>query len=68
MTARGAIFFDLDGTLFDTRADRAATVNHTRRDLGLADLPADEVIVHVAPRPTMSQTHLCCRVSRRASR
>ena len=47
MTARGAIFFDLDGTLFDTRADLAATVNHTRRDLGLADLPADEVIVHV---------------------
>ena len=47
MTALGAIFFDLDGTLFDTRADLAATVNHTRRDLGLADLPADEVIVHV---------------------
>ena len=47
MTARGAIFFDLDGTLFDTRADLAATVNHTRRDLGLAALPTDEVIVHV---------------------
>ena len=47
MTARGAIFFDLDGTLFDTRADLAATVNHTRCDLGLAALPADEVIVHV---------------------
>ena len=25
-----ALFFDIDGTLFDTRADLAATVNHTR--------------------------------------
>ena len=33
-----AFFFDLDGTLFDTRVDLAATVNHTRRDLGLAEL------------------------------
>lgn len=42
-----AVFFDIDGTLFDTRADLAATVNHTRRDLGLAELPAEEVIAHV---------------------
>lgn len=39
-----AIFFDLDGTLFDTRRDLAGTVNHTRRDLGLADLPVDVVL------------------------
>ena len=32
-----AVFFDLDGTLFDTKADLAATVNHTRRDLGLVE-------------------------------
>jgi len=42
-----AAFFDIDGTLFDTRADLAATVNHTRRDLGLAELPQEEVISHV---------------------
>jgi len=42
-----AVFFDMDGTLFDTRADLAATVNHTRRDLGLVELPAEDVLVHV---------------------
>lgn len=39
-----AIFFDLDGTLFDTRRDLASTVNHTRRDLGLGELETDVVI------------------------
>jgi len=42
-----ACFFDLDGTLIDTRADLAATVNHARRDLGLAELPQEEILVHV---------------------
>lgn len=42
-----AIFFDVDGTLFDTRTDLAGTVNHTRRDLGLAQLPVETVITHV---------------------
>lgn len=42
-----AIFFDFDGTLFDTRADLAATVNHTRRDLGLEEWPVETVITHV---------------------
>lgn len=42
-----AIFFDVDGTLFDTRADLAATVNHTRRDLGLGALPVETVIQSV---------------------
>lgn len=42
-----ACFFDMDGTLIDSRADLAATVNHTRRDLGLAELPEDEVLSHV---------------------
>ena len=42
-----AVFFDLDGTLFDTKADLAATVNHTRRDLGLAEWPEAEVIENV---------------------
>ena len=42
-----AVFFDFDGTLFDTRADLAATVNHTRRDLGLAEWPEERVLVHV---------------------
>ena len=39
-----AAFFDLDGTLFDTRRDLAATVNHTRHDLGLADIPVETAI------------------------
>lgn len=42
-----AVFFDVDGTLFDTRADLAATVNHTRRDLGLAELPVEAVVANV---------------------
>ena len=42
-----AAFFDLDGTLADTRADLAATVNHTRRDLGLAELPVETVVANV---------------------
>ena len=42
-----AVFFDIDGTLFDTKADMAATVNHTRRELGLAEVSEDEVISHV---------------------
>jgi len=42
-----ACFFDLDGTLFDTRADLAATVNHTRRDLGLSEWPLEDVIANV---------------------
>ncbi len=42
-----AAFFDMDGTLIDSRADLAATVNHTRSDLGLAPLPQEEVLVHV---------------------
>jgi len=42
-----AAFFDLDGTLFDTRADLVATVNHTRRDLGLAELATEVAISYV---------------------
>ena len=42
-----ACFFDMDGTLIDSRADLAATVNHTRRDMGLAELPEADVLIHV---------------------
>ena len=42
-----AVFFDMDGTVIDSRADLAATVNHTRRDLGLAELPQDQILCHV---------------------
>ena len=42
-----AVFFDMDGTLIDSKRDLAATVNHTRRDLGLAESPVDVVISHV---------------------
>ena len=42
-----AVFFDMDGTLIDSKADLAATVNHTRRDLGLEDLPMETVLGNV---------------------
>lgn len=41
------LFFDFDGTLFDTRADLASTVNHTRRDLGFAELSLEAVLSFV---------------------
>jgi len=42
-----AAFFDLDGTLADTRVDIASTVNHARRDLGLEELPVATVVANV---------------------
>lgn len=42
-----AIFFDMDGTLIDSRADLGAAVNFTRRALGLAPIPLDEAISYV---------------------
>jgi 2-phosphoglycolate phosphatase len=40
--ARG-VLFDLDGTLFDTRADIAAAANATRRQFGRAERPVEEI-------------------------
>lgn len=42
-----ACYFDMDGTIIDSRADLAATVNRTRLDLGLPELPQDEILSHV---------------------
>ena len=42
-----AAFFDMDGTIIDSRADLAATVNHTRRDLGLGEIATEAVLEHV---------------------
>ena len=42
-----AIFFDMDGTLIDSKADLAATVNHTRCDLGLAEWTMEDILQHV---------------------
>ena len=42
-----AVFFDMDGTLIDSRADLCATVNHTRRDFGLEERPVGEILAHV---------------------
>lgn len=45
--ARIAAFFDMDGTLVDSSGDLCATVNHTRRELGLAELATGEILRHV---------------------
>lgn len=42
-----AVFFDVDGTLIDSRADLGATVNFTRAELGLSPIPQDEAISYV---------------------
>jgi phosphoglycolate phosphatase len=42
-----AMAFDLDGTLVDSVADLAASVNHTRSHFGLDDLPLDIVRTYV---------------------
>lgn len=42
-----AAFFDVDGTLVDSIADIAATVNHTRRDFGLPEISVEEARKHV---------------------
>jgi len=42
-----AVFFDLDGTLIDSRADLALAVNLTRRDYGLPSLPIAQVAGYV---------------------
>ena len=43
----GAIIFDLDGTLIDSRADLATAVNLTRREFGLEPLPVEQVAMLV---------------------
>lgn len=42
-----AVLFDLDGTLVDSRADIALSVNHTLTSLGFAPLPVETVQRHV---------------------
>lgn len=38
-----AVLFDLDGTLVDTAADLAASMNHALAEAGLSPVPAEEV-------------------------
>ena len=42
-----ALFFDMDGTLIDSKNDLAIAINHTRRDLGLAERPIGEIVSHI---------------------
>ena len=42
-----ALFFDMDGTLIDSKRDLAIAINHTRRDLGLPERPLDEIVSFV---------------------
>ncbi len=42
-----AVFFDLDGTLIDSRADLAAAVNTTRETLGLKPIPLETAVSFV---------------------
>ena len=58
-----ACFFDMDGTLIDSRADLAATVNHTRRDLSLAELPLEDVLAHVGRGARYLMEHAIPEVS-----
>lgn len=37
----------MDGTLIDSRADLAAAVNHTRRDVGLPEISMEEILSYV---------------------
>lgn len=41
------IFFDLDGTLIDSRLDLAAAVNRMRKSFGLAPISTDTVVSYV---------------------
>jgi phosphoglycolate phosphatase len=49
----GAIVFDLDGTLIDSRADIAAAVNHVLGQLGFATLPLEQVMGYVGDGASM---------------
>ncbi len=42
-----AMFFDMDGTLVDSKADLAGAVNLTRRDFSLEELSVEEVVANV---------------------
>jgi phosphoglycolate phosphatase len=44
MTKIKAVFFDLDGTLIDSKQDITHSVNDIRRDLNLSPLSEDEVL------------------------
>ena len=41
------LVFDLDGTLFETREDLAASVNYSLRKMGLKELPLETVVQFV---------------------
>ena len=51
------IIFDMDGTLLDSQADIAASINHTRQARGLPDLPLAE-ITRIINDPALSAARL----------
>ena len=56
----------MDGTLIDSRADLAATVNHTRRDLSLPEISEDAVIACVGQGARHLLTHAIPEAADRA--
>src|SRR5438309_5498225 len=57
MTALRAVLFDFDGTLADSYAAIAASVNHVRAGYGLLPLPVAEVRRHVGRGPEYLLAH-----------
>lgn len=66
--AAGALLWDLDGTLVDSRADLAAAGNHARAQLGLDPLPVDTVGSYVGDGVGKLVERLCPGIDQAAYR